>query len=122
MVWPALRNFSASIWVGLALSLVTWLVAALVIWKEAPLLMRFAVAGTKPSLLTEAALATCRGLRIMYPAFVLFLAILPLFGTRKEREEFQRLGSNRWLGPVLVVVNVALTALIIYSVLLLPLL
>jgi len=120
--WPSLRVLPASIWAGLALGFLTWLVAALVIWKEAPLLMRFAQAGASPTRLTQFMLTVCSFMRIMYPVTALFIQVMALFGRQKEKAEFRRVMSNQLLGLILIVGNVVLAALIVYSVLLLPLL
>jgi len=120
--WPSWRVLPASIWAGLALGFLTWLVAALVIWKEAPLLMRFAQAGASPTRLTQFMLTVCSFMRIMYPVTALFIQVMALFGRQKEKAEFRRVMSNQLLGLILIVGNVVLAALIVYSVLLLPLL
>ena len=120
--WPSWRVLPASIWAGLALGFLTWLVAALVIWKEAPLLMRFAQAGASPTRLTQFMLTVCSFVRIMYPVTALFIQLMALFGRQKEKAEFRRVMSNQLLGLILIVGNVVLAALIVYSVLLLPLL
>jgi len=64
----------------------------------------------------------CSFMRIMYPVTALFIQVMALFGRQKEKAEFRRVMSNQLLGLILIVGNVVLAALIVYSVLLLPLL